>query len=62
MIIQLKMITVPSPSPSPLALRCVEYYILSGLPQILQIYDPHIWAIGTTEVALSLYLIMTDRD
>lgn len=33
---------------------------LTGIDQVHQIHDLHVWAISTTEVALSVHLIMTD--
>lgn len=35
---------------------------LRGLPQVSQVHDLHVWAISTTEVALSVHLIITDSD
>lgn len=35
---------------------------LSGLDNVSQIHDLHVWAMSTTEVALSVHLVTTDND
>ncbi len=35
---------------------------LAGLEHVIQIHDLHIWALSTTEVALTVHLVMTDES
>jgi len=47
--------------PEGIDLEVITNY-LSDLPQVSQIHDLHVWAISTTEVALSVHLIIADSD
>ena len=47
--------------PEGIDMEAIKNY-LSGLPQVSQLHDLHVWAISTTEVALSVHLIITDSD
>jgi cobalt-zinc-cadmium efflux system protein len=42
--------------PSHISLREVEQYLL-GLPGVTEVHDLHIWAMSTTEVALTVHLV-----
>lgn len=35
---------------------------LGGLPQVSRVHDLHVWGISTTEISLSVHLIITDSD
>jgi cobalt-zinc-cadmium efflux system protein len=45
--------------PENIDIEAIRNY-LASLPLVTQIHDLHIWAISTTEVALSVHLIITD--
>lgn len=47
--------------PEGIDLGAIRSY-LSDLPQVSQLHDLHVWAISTTEVALSVHLIIIDSD
>lgn len=47
--------------PEGIDVKAIRSY-LRGLPQVSQVHDLHVWAISTTEVALSVHLIITDSD
>ena len=47
--------------PDGIDLGAIRSY-LSDLPQVSQLHDLHVWAISTTEVALSVHLIIIDSD
>ncbi|RLA44740.1 MAG: cation transporter, partial [Gammaproteobacteria bacterium] len=47
--------------PEGINIEAIKNY-LSGLPQVSQVHDLHVWAISTTEVALSAHLFIADSD
>ena len=47
--------------PKGIDMQAIRDY-LATLPQVSQIHDLHVWAISTTEVALSVHLIVSDKE
>ncbi len=47
--------------PEGIDIQAIRDY-LNGLPQVIQIHDLHVWAISTTEVALSVHLIISEQE
>jgi cobalt-zinc-cadmium efflux system protein len=47
--------------PKDVDLNEVELY-LRGLPGIVNVHDVHIWAMSTTEIALTAHLVKPDGD